>query len=80
MKGKLISEDVQRTFAVTLNTDDEALAASPLSPKSTGLSASQFDLNGPVLTSAEDGQFVGWLIFAQPGTRLREAPAHLPPT
>jgi hypothetical protein len=36
MKGKLISEDAQRTFAVILNTTTSPSTASPLSPKSTG--------------------------------------------
>jgi uncharacterized protein len=42
MKGKLISEDAQRTFAVILNTDDEAVACLTAFAKQHRLSASQF--------------------------------------
>jgi hypothetical protein len=39
MKGKLISEDAQRTFAVILNTDDEAVACLTAFAKEHRLSA-----------------------------------------
>jgi predicted DNA-binding protein with PD1-like motif len=42
MKGKLISEDAQRTFAVILNTDDEAVGCLTAFAKEHRLSASQF--------------------------------------
>ena len=42
MKGKLISEDAQRTFAVILNTDDEAVGCLTAFAKKHRLSASQF--------------------------------------
>jgi uncharacterized protein len=42
MKGRLISEDVQRTFAVILSTDDEAVACLTAFAKEHRLSASQF--------------------------------------
>jgi uncharacterized protein len=42
MKGKLISEDTQRTFAVILSTDDEAMGCLTAFAKEHRLSASQF--------------------------------------
>jgi hypothetical protein len=61
MKGKLISEDAQRTFAMILNTEDEAVGCLTAFAKEHRFSASQFDLNGPVLISADAGHFVDWL-------------------
>ena len=40
MKGKLISEDAQRTFAVILNTDDEVVGCLTAFAKEQRLSAS----------------------------------------
>jgi hypothetical protein len=61
IKGKLIREDAHRTFAVILNTDDEVVGCLTAFAKEQRLSASQFDLNGPVLISADAGQSVDWL-------------------
>ena len=61
MKGKLISEDAQRTFAVILDTDDEVVGCLTAFAKEQRLSAGQFDLNGPILISADAGQCVDWL-------------------
>ena len=46
MKGKLISEDVQRTYAVILDTGDEAVRCLTEFAKEHGLSASQFTALG----------------------------------
>jgi uncharacterized protein len=46
MKGKLISEGAQRTFAVILDTDDEAVACLTAFAKEHKLSASQFTALG----------------------------------
>jgi hypothetical protein len=46
MKGKLISEGAQRTFAVILDTDDEAVECLTAFAKEHRLSASQFTALG----------------------------------
>ena len=46
MKGKLISEDVQRTYAVILDTGDEAVRCLTEFAKEHRLSASQFTALG----------------------------------
>jgi predicted DNA-binding protein with PD1-like motif len=46
MKGKLISEGAQRTFAVILDTGDEAMACLTAFAKEHRLSASQFTALG----------------------------------
>jgi uncharacterized protein len=46
MKGKLISEGTQRTFAVILDTDDEAVACLTAFAKEHRLAASQFTALG----------------------------------
>jgi hypothetical protein len=46
MKGKLISEDVQRTYAVILDTGDEAVSCLTEFAKEHALAASQFTALG----------------------------------